>query len=116
MAQRVVVHIGLMKSGTTFLQGRLGANRKTLERQGVLFPGPGWGRHVNAVRDLMGHPGHIPGAWSSLTEEINAHPGTAVISMEFLAMARKRGITELAGSFPGAELRIVVGARDLGHT
>ena len=40
MAERVVVHIGLMKSGTTFLQGRLDANREQLAAQGVLFPGP----------------------------------------------------------------------------
>jgi hypothetical protein len=116
MAQRVVVHIGLMKSGTTFLQGRLGANRGRLADQGVLFPGPTWRRHVNAVQDLMRHSGHTPGSWVDLTEEINAHPGTAVISMEYLAMAWQRGIQELAGSFGDAELRIVVGARDLGRS
>ncbi|MGC4111225.1 MAG: hypothetical protein QM747_12535 [Nocardioides sp.] len=116
MAQRVVVHIGLMKSGTTFIQGRLGANRARLMEQGVLYPGPSWRRHVNAVQDLMGHAGHTSGSWDSLTQEINAHPGTAVISMEYLAMAWQRGIGILADSFGDAELRIVVGARDLGRT
>jgi hypothetical protein len=115
MAQRVIVHIGLMKSGTTFIQGRLGANRARLAAQGVLFPGPSWRRHVNAVQDLMGHPGHTPGSWDSLTEEVNAHPGTAIISMEYLAMARQRGIGLLESSFGDAELRIVVGVRDLGR-
>lgn len=116
MAQRVVVHIGLMKSGTTFLQGRLGANRQWLSEHGVLFPGPTWRRHVNAVQDLMGHPGHTPGSWDSLTEEINACPDAAVISMEYLAMAWQRGIGILADSFGDAELRIVLGVRDLGRT
>ena len=116
MAQRVIVHIGLMKSGTTFLQGRLGANRKRLEAQGVLFPGPTWRRHVNAVQDLMGHPGATAGSWDSMTSEVNAHPGTAVISMEFLAMAGARGIKIIARSFEDAEVRVVVGARDLGRT
>jgi hypothetical protein len=115
MAQRVIVHIGLMKSVTTFIQGRLGANRSRLAAQGVLFPGPTWRRHVNAVQDLMGHPGRTPGSWDSLTEEINDHPGTAIVSMEYLAMARQRGIKLLIGSFGDAELRIVVGARDLGR-
>jgi hypothetical protein len=36
----VFFHVGLMKSGTTFLQGRLNANRRLLAEQGVLFPGP----------------------------------------------------------------------------
>ena len=67
MAKRVVVHIGLMKSGTTFVQGRLGANRARLDAQGVLFPGPTWRRHVNAVQDLMGHPGATAGSWDSMT-------------------------------------------------
>jgi len=115
MARRVVVHIGLMKSGTTFIQGRLGANREGLVAQGVLFPGPTWRRHVNAVQDLMGHQGHTPGSWDSLTEEINAFPRTAVISMEYLAMAYQRAIGIVAESFGDAELRIVIGARDLGR-
>jgi hypothetical protein len=116
MAQRVVVHIGLMKSGTTFIQGRLGANRPRLAAQDVLFPGPTWRRHVNAIQDLMGFQGHTPGSWDSLTEEINAYAGTAVISMEFLVMAGQRGIGILSRSFGDAELRIVVGVRDLGRT
>jgi hypothetical protein len=116
MALRVVVHIGLMKSGTTFLQGRLGANRARLDAQGVLFPGPSWRRHVNAVQDLMSSQGHVPGSWDSLTQEVNAYPGTAVISMEYLAMAGARGIGIIGQSFGEAELRIVVGARDLGRT
>lgn len=116
MAQRVVVHIGLMKSGTTFIQGRLGANRARLGAQGVLFPGPNWRRHVNAVQDLMHHAGAVPGAWDSITQEINAHPGTAVISMEYLVMAGQRGIGIIEKSFGDAELRVVVGVRDLGRT
>ena len=116
MAQRVIVHIGLMKSGTTFVQGRLGANRARLGHQGVLFPGPTWRRHVNAVQDLMGHPGATAGSWDSMTSEVNAYPGTAVISMEFLAMAGARGIKIIGRSFGDADLRVVIGARDLGRT
>lgn len=116
MAQRVIVHIGLMKSGTTFLQGRLGANRTDLDAHGVLFPGPSWRRHVNAVQDLMGSSGATAGSWDSLTQEVNAYPGTAVISMEYLAMAGPRGIKIIGRSFGDADLRIVVGARDLGRT
>lgn len=116
MAERVIVHIGLMKSGTTFVQGRLGANRKRLAEQGVLFPGPTWRRHVNAVQDLMGHPGATAGSWDSMTSEVNAYPGTAVISMEFLAMAGARGIKVIRRSFGDAEVRVVLGARDLGRT
>ena len=116
MAQRVVIHIGLMKSGTTFLQGRLNANREQLAEQDVLFPGPTWRRHVNAVADFMGAKDRQPGSWESLREEINDYPGTAVISMEYLAMLGPRKIARLAESFDTPDLRIVVGVRDLGRT
>lgn len=116
MAQRVVIHIGLMKSGTTFLQGRLNTNRELLAEQGVLFPGPTWRRHVNAVSDFMGSKDRQPGSWVSLRDEINDHPGTAVISMEYLAMLGPRKITYLAESFTTPDLRIVVGVRDLGRS
>lgn len=115
MAQRVVVHIGLMKSGTTFLQGRLNANREQLAEQGVLFPGPSWRRHVNAVADLMEAKDRQPGAWASLVDEVDDHPGTAVISMEYLAMLGPRRIRELSTAFDTPDLRIVVGVRDLGR-
>ena len=116
MAQRVVVHIGLMKSGTTFLQGRLDANREQLAEQGVLFPGPTWRRHVNAVADFMEVQERQPGSWDSLREEINGHPGTAIVSMEYLAMLGPRKIPLLAAAFDTPDLRIVVGVRDLGRT
>ena len=116
MAQRVVIHIGLMKSGTTFLQGRLNANREELAEQGVLFPGPTWRRHVNAVADFMEAKERQPGSWESLREEINDHPGTAVVSMEYLAMLGPRKIPLLAESFDTPDLRIVIGVRDLGRS
>ena len=114
--KRVVVHIGLMKSGTTFLQGRLNANREQLAEQGVLFPGPTWRRHVNAVADFMEAHDRQPGSWDSLLEEINDHPGTAVVSMEFLTMLGPPKIAILAESLDTPDLRIVVGVRDLGRT
>jgi hypothetical protein len=116
MAQRVVIHIGLMKSGTTFLQGRLNENRDKLSEQGVLFPGPSWRRHVNAVADFMEAKERQPGSWESLREEINDHPGTAVVSMEYLAMLGPRKIPLLAESFDTPDLRIVIGVRDLGRS
>ncbi|MCW2844822.1 MAG: hypothetical protein JWN22_2738 [Nocardioides sp.] len=115
MAQRVVIHIGLMKSGTTFLQGRLGANREQLASQGVLFPGPTWRRQVDAVAEFMGGADRPAGSWEALREEINQHPGTAVVSMEYLAMLGPAGITRLAESFTSTDVRIVVGVRDLGR-
>jgi hypothetical protein len=51
VAARVVLHVGLMKSGTSFLQRVLRHNQDLLREQGVLFPSP-WKRQVQAVKDL----------------------------------------------------------------
>jgi hypothetical protein len=116
MAQRVVFHIGLMKSGTTFIQGRLNANRARLADQGILFPGPTWARHVRAVSDLMQSKNRKPGSWASLTEEIDEHPGTAIVSMEYLAPMGAPRIAALRRSFPDTEIRVAVTVRDLGRS
>jgi hypothetical protein len=116
LADPVVLHIGLMKSGTTFLQGRLNANREELGEQGVLFPGPTWNRHVQGVKDLMDSKRKKPGAWAGLRDEINRHPGTAVVSMEYLAPMRPARIRTLPAEFPDRELRVVLTVRDLGRS
>lgn len=116
MAQRVVFHIGLMKSGTTFIQGRLNTNRERLAGQQVLFPGPTWNRHVRAVSDLLGSEKRKAGSWNSLVDEINAYDGTAVVSMEYLAPMGRPRIQVLRDAFPDSEVRIVVTVRDLGRS
>ena len=115
MAQRVVFHIGLMKSGTTFIQGRLNANRQRLAEQQVLFPGPAWSRHVRAVSDLMQSKSRKPGSWISLVEEINDYDGTAVVSMEYLGPMGAPRISVLRDAFPDTDLRVVATVRDLGR-
>lgn len=116
MASEVVLHVGLMKSGTTFIQGRLDANRDRLAQLGVLFPGPGWGRHVRAVSDLIESPRRQPGAWKSFCDEVNDHRGLAVTSMEYLGPISAARIATLPTAFPGARLTAVLTVRDLGRT
>lgn len=116
MVDRVVLHVGLMKSGTTFLQGRLGANRETLASQGVLFPAPPWSRQVQAVKELSGNPDAPQGAWDAIAEELRAHAGTGVMSMEFLGPIAQERLRRLPEDFPEARVEAVVTVRDLGRT
>lgn len=39
MARTVFIHVGAPKTGTTYLQDTLWANRETLSNDGVLIPG-----------------------------------------------------------------------------
>lgn len=119
MAERLVLHIGSMKSGTSFIQNVLGDNKDRLAEQGVLFPGPRWKFQVKAVLDLIGHGGpeqdplDPAGPWQAVTDEVNAWPGTAVISMEFLGPRGADKIAQIRSCFPGTEVEAVITCRDL---
>lgn len=121
MAERLVLHIGSMKSGTSFIQNVLGDNKERLAEQGVLFAGPRWKFQVKAVQDLIGRGGaeqeplEPDGPWRTLADEINAWSGTAVVSMEFLGPRSPDKIRLIRESFPDTEVEAVLTCRDLGR-
>lgn len=118
----VVLHVGTMKSGTSYLQRRLDAHRDQLRSHGVLFPGRGWGEQVHAVGDLLGR-GRLGGestkrngAWARLVDEVLAHPGPVLVSVELLGAAGPRRIEEVVASFGSREVQVVATARDLNRS
>lgn len=121
MARRVVLHIGVMKSGTSYLQRRLSANAPALAEQGILFPGERWTDQVRAVQDVLGRkrqgvkPAHLVGAWKKLVQQVAAWDDTAVVSMELLTTARPKRIRRIVAAFEPAQVEVVVTARDLGR-
>jgi len=122
MATRLFLHIGAMKSGTSFLQNVLQENRLRLLEQGMLFPGASWREQVNAVLELIEHgaKGQLPlpddGKWRTLAAEVNSWPGPAVISMEFLGPRTPDKIRLIRDSFPGTDLQVVFTVRDLARS
>lgn len=118
MAERVVLHVGLMKSGTSYLQRRLFAGRAALLDTGVLLPGRRWRDQVLAVSDVLGRAAAGPsarGRWDALLAEVSAHPGTALVSMEFLGPAPPERIAALVGDLAPARVEAVLTLRDLGR-
>lgn len=118
MAARVYVHVGLPKSGTTFLQTSLRENRKALKAAGVLYPG-GHERMFLAAVDVRGsHKGwgrtreEVTGAWDELCRKARAYDGRTVISHELLAAATPRQITGAMSMLKGLDVHVVVTARD----
>jgi hypothetical protein len=114
MARRVFLHVGVMKSATSYVQDLCDANRERLLDQGML-----WTKSADnflATDDLLGtrrvRPG-LEGAWARLAAQIQAHDGDALISNELLAPvnARKRG--RLTSALAPAEPSVVVTARDI---
>ncbi|TIC84203.1 hypothetical protein [Nocardioides sp. GY 10127] len=116
MAERIVLHVGLMKSGTTYLQGLMEASSDLLADQGVLFPGPTWDAQLRAVNDFLGLPHSRPGDWEALCADVRAHPGTVLLSMEFLANLGPARVRRLVADLGGARTEAVLTVRDLGRS
>jgi hypothetical protein len=118
VARKVFFHIGLPKTGTTYLQTIMWENRDELARQGVLLPGKSSRQHLWAsgvVRedpniDRRGPNAHL--AWEVLSQEMNDWDGTAVISHEFFAAASERQAAKAMSDLGTAEVHVVVTARD----
>ena len=115
MAERVVLHVGAMKSGTSYVQSLLFTNKDALAARGILVPGRTHGQQVLAVREGLGHEtvsnAGSSGGWDRLVEEVEAYAGTAVISTEYLGPAAPRKVEQILASFHN--VTVVITARDL---
>lgn len=109
---RLVLHVGAMKSGTTYVQSLLFANQAEMARRGILVPGKHWRKQARAVHGLLHSEGTL---WQSMAEQISAHDGTSVVSMEFLATARPAQARALRESVDG-DIEVVITARDLNRS
>lgn len=123
MANTVFLHVGTPKSGTTYLQAVLAANKRRLaDEAAVLYPGRTWSDQVRATRDVIGANPHgqedasVEGAWKALTEEIAAWDGDAVVSMEWLGSAGPKRVPHIVESLAQARVEVVVTVRDLART
>ena len=127
---RVVVHVGLTKTGTTHLQALLAAHREPLLAAGWLYPDLGPGTHFRAAADvrrsarLLGlDPARVEGSWGALCAEARRHVGSAaagdrggvLLGHEVLAGATPEQATAALRHLDGLDVHVVVTARDLGR-
>jgi hypothetical protein len=115
------MHVGVAKTGTTYLQRILFSHRDALREAGVLYPGAQPGDQFVASIDLRGLDDakfdhfNAGGAWDRMADEVRAFEGNAVISHETFARASAQHIDRIVDSFDSADLRIVLTVRDLGR-
>ena len=117
--QRVVLHVGTPKSGTTYLQELMWHSREDLLEAGVLYPGTERPQHFWAAVELQGisfndwPDPRVERAWERLVAEASAHPGTTVISHELFAELPEATVGRMLADLAPAEISIVITARDL---
>jgi hypothetical protein len=117
---RIYVHIGEPKTGTTFLQDALWANRARLAVQGLQLPGYSDRDHSRASRDLREttRPASDPadpwtGEWDVLAGQALRAPKRAIISNELLAASSPQQAERAVSSLLRAEVHVVVTVRNL---
>lgn len=116
MARRVFWHIGLPKTGTTYLQDVLWSNREQLRHSGLLLPGTGHREHLWAAlevqeRNLRRRDPRARGAWERLCAEIDATDGDVLLTHEFFCGASREQAEQAAARLAPAEIHLVVTAR-----
>lgn len=119
----VYFHVGLFKSGTSYLQRILLESRDELAGAGVLVVGESREAQTAAVWDLTGRrsrgtstPG-VQGAWDRLlTSMLEWDGSTVVFSQENLVSVRPRQVRRIVEAFSADRFHVVVTVRDLART
>lgn len=126
MADRLIVHIGPRKTGTTYLQRVLQQLSPALASQGVLYPIDYRGKddynHVGAVTDLTHNEesketnrwtGKDGSGWSGLAAAIASWDGTAIISAEMIGGLRAPAAQRMLDGLSFQTVDVVITMRDL---
>lgn len=115
----IYLHVGMPKTGTTYLQEFLWTNRKKLARHGLLYPADRPGRQFKAVLDLRGtgfagnDTPDVAGSWALVTDEAKAWHSRSVISHEIMAGLPPSKVEEAIASFAPRPVHVIVTLRDL---
>jgi hypothetical protein len=121
VASTVFMHVGVAKTGTTYLQRILWANRDALRVAGLLYPGKRSGEQFVAsvdLRDLQAEKYEhldVDGAWNRIAAEVRSYDGSAVISHETFARCSSAEVRRVQESLGDAQLHMVLTVRDLGR-
>lgn len=123
MTQRVFLHVGAPKSGTTYLQRVLDANRAALAEAGVLLVGD---RHLDRIHAAMAVredprlddlPESARSSWTRLVRQVDGWKGdAAVLSYELFAVASADQAARALADLAAYDVHVVVTARDLGRS
>ena len=118
MARRVFVHIGLPKTGTSYLQTIAWSHRDELREAGMLLPGRERRDHLWSSLEVREDPSlrrrnpRAPAAWTVLREQIAEFDGDALISHEFFCSASREQAERMVAALAPAEVHVVVTARE----
>jgi hypothetical protein len=116
MARRLFLHIGMMKSGTTYVQGICNRNSEALEGSGIRWALGSYGRQASAYAEFNGSTRLMPGmegSWEALRAEVASCRHDVLVSFELIADLGERRLRRFLHAFEAEETHVIVTARDL---
>ena len=118
MADVVYLHVGAPKTGSTYLQDRLYANRAELASHGVHYPVGLQNDMFRAAlalteRSWPSQPESTEGEWESLASRVRRADGSAIVSHEIMSVAKPAHVARAMATFEGAEIHVVYAVRDI---
>jgi hypothetical protein len=117
LVRRVFLHPGPPKTGTTYIQSLLYANREWLRGNGLLVVGS-QAAHFNAANDLLGTTSRrgakVPvGAWDAMAARVRRFDGDVVMSCERYSLLRAAQVRRVAADLADCDLHLVLTLRDV---
>lgn len=119
---RLYLHIGLPKSGSTFLQSLLGGNRSALKENGYIYPYVRQEGMFHAALEMAGKPASwgltpeaVEGTFGDLLARGRRFGGRVVISHEIFSAASAQQVQAIAERLDDFEVHVVVTVRNLGR-
>ncbi len=121
MTRTLAIHIGAPKTGTTYLQSLMWANKESLEDHGVVLPGDRQQFHFRTGADLYGEDGlkrtrgpGTSGFWKKFVKSVRRTSAPVVVlSDERLAGAPASAIERVAALSDDREIHVVYAIRNL---
>jgi hypothetical protein len=113
----VYLHVGPVKTGTTYLQSTMWNSRDALREQGVLLPATHPNEFFMAVNDVQGgrfvlvDMPEAKGAWARVAARARSWPGRVLITCELLGFSEPDHVQRIASSLAPAALHLIVMAR-----
>lgn len=121
--QRLYLHVGLPKTGTTFLQTVLKHHRDVLEERGFCYPFVRRSGMFFASVEMTSSagrwgldPADVEGTFDALLARGREHGGTVVLSHEGFGKATPDQVEEIRRRLEGFEVHVVLTVRDVGRT
>ena len=109
VAERTILHIGAMKSATTYLQGACEANADALAEAGIHWLGARL--NFEAVGDLLSDAPST-GHWRRLRQAVARHEGAALVSNELMSIRGRAAARKIVRRL-GTPVDVIITARDL---